>query len=110
MIEREEGISESVKKAYDDLAQLSQDEPTRLLYESRLKQLRDIESSNMSSYDKGRQEGLEQGLEQGRAVERHKLIKQLASVEMSAEKIALMMGLPLAEVHKILSDDKDSGQ
>jgi len=60
MIIETNNIDESIKRAYEELAKMSQDQSARAEYEERLKQLRDLESIKDTAFEKGMEKGREE--------------------------------------------------
>lgn len=83
----------TVKRAYLRLKELSADEQTRQLAESREKARRD-HAANMRG-------ALEKGLAQGRMEGRLEITRNMLALQMQPEKIAAIVGLPLDEVLRI---------
>jgi predicted transposase/invertase (TIGR01784 family) len=86
-----------VGQAMAVLMELSEDERTRLLAESREKFLWDQWGREKHQYsmglEAGREEGRQVGLEEGRQVERRKTAKRLKTMGLPVDQIAAATGL-----------------
>ncbi|MDR0633986.1 MAG: hypothetical protein LBF91_03300, partial [Azoarcus sp.] len=90
-----------VGKAVSRLMELSRDEQTRLLAESREKLQRDIAAREYAATEKGREEGLEMGLEMGLGKGREEgreetqlaIARKALSENLPIETIQLITGL-----------------
>ena len=103
-------IDNSIKKAYRELEKLSLDKDSRLIYEARLKELRDIQSSITSGFDKGLEIGMNEGMARGKAEGKAEgiqeasriLIKTMYQNGCSLEQIAQLTSISLEEIRKLL--------
>jgi predicted transposase/invertase (TIGR01784 family) len=86
-----------VGQAMAVLMELSEDEQTRLLVESREKFLWDQWGRRKYEYDMGREEGLEEGMakgtERGREEGRRETAKRLRAMGLPVDQIAAATGL-----------------
>ena len=91
----------SINHAYGVLKELSQDEIMRRFNASRLKWLRDQEMFVSDAMNMGIEKGLEQGIEQGFLRSQKESAKRLLHDNLSVDKIANYIGLPVREVLRI---------
>lgn len=94
--------SEIFDRAFDkaELANFNRQE--RNLYESSLKQYRDLKSALLTSREEGRKEGIEEGIEKGIEKEKLETITRLLSIGASEELMQQASGLSLQEVRKLV--------
>ncbi len=99
-------IDNSIKKDYRELEKLSLDKDSRIIYEARLKELRDIQSSITSGFDKGLELGMNEGMARGKAEGIQEasriLIKTMYQNGCSLEQIAQLTSISLEEIRKLL--------
>ena len=85
------------------------DEEERLVYETRMQSLADIESKITSAEEKG----IEKGIEKGKAEERKQLTKQMVfnmvKKDIAIETIVEITGLSKVDIKLILEESKESG-
>ena len=79
------------------------DEEERLVYETRMQSLADVESKIASAEEKGREEGREEGIEEGVNNATKNIALNLAKEGTSLEVIAKVTGLSAAAIKQILS-------
>ena len=84
-----------IGKAVARLQELSEDERTRLLAESREKWEWDMQAIREKGFEKGREAGLEAGLEEGLEKGREKGLEEAL---LSVAQIALKKNMPIEEI------------
>jgi predicted transposase/invertase (TIGR01784 family) len=90
-----------VKKAVGRLMELSADEQTRLLAESREKLHWDIESMKEDAEETGMAKGMARGMEKGRNEERLSIARKALAQNMPLESIVMLTGLSLEEIRTL---------
>ena len=104
---------ESLKRAYEELEKLSQDRSARLLYEARLKELRDLENIKDGALERGfaqgHQEGLQEGLQAGRQEGLQAGIKAMIHTMRkngcTLTQIEQITSIPLEQIKEFLKQD-----
>ncbi|KWZ85979.1 Rpn family recombination-promoting nuclease/putative transposase [Heyndrickxia coagulans] len=96
---------QEVLDAIKEWESLSANRENKLLYDARLKFLRDqlanIRGEREEGREEGRQEGLKEGIQKGIEKERETVIKKMLSKGTAPETIADMLDYPLEEIKKI---------
>ena len=95
--------SPTIARAYGVLKELSADERTRLLAESREKARRDEEARRKGAWLDGRNEGVEQGIAQGIEKVARNLLR---SMDMSRAEVAKATGLTLTEIDRLVGESE----
>ncbi len=93
--------NEEIRKAMEELANMSEDDELRWMAELRLKGLRDEQAAMSLATKKGLQQGLEQGLEQGIKQEKVEIAKNMLKENATIEFIAKVTGLTEKEIKEI---------
>ena len=87
-----------IKKAFHALIELSWDEETRMLYESREKARRDEYARMEAAMEEGLERGQTEGITEGKMEEKEEIARNLLRINMPAEDIAKVTGLELSEI------------
>ncbi len=97
--------NEEIRKAMEELANMSEDDELRWMAELRLKGLRDEQAAMSLATKKGLQQGLEQGLEQGlkqgEARKSKEIAKNMLKENIDIKVITKVTGLTEKEIKKI---------
>ncbi|MDR3313308.1 MAG: hypothetical protein LBS96_02495 [Oscillospiraceae bacterium] len=105
-LEMAANTSPVIREAYAYLAELSEDEKTRLRAEARLKAQRDeqsrLEGALEEGLEKGLEKGLQKGLEKGRSDRNVEIILNMHGIGLANSTIALATNLTEAQVEEIL--------
>ncbi|MCL2088079.1 MAG: hypothetical protein FWH14_01215 [Oscillospiraceae bacterium] len=91
-----------VSNAVIRLKELSADERTRMLYESRIKMERDIYSITKGKEETARNEGLQQGIQQGMRRGMFDVAKKLLQFNRPINEIATATNLTPEEIESLL--------
>ncbi|MEZ0117598.1 UNVERIFIED_ORG: putative transposase/invertase (TIGR01784 family) [Heyndrickxia coagulans] len=97
---------QEVLDAIKEWETLSANRENKLLYDARLKFLRDQLANIRGEREEGRQEGLKEGIQKGIEKERETVIKKMLSKGTAPETIADMLDYPLEEIQKIQREIK----
>ena len=99
----ESGVSQimeenkEIKKAMEELEEISKDKELRLIAELREKAIRDEKNGLRSA----REDGLAEGIEKGKKAEKEEIAKAMLKEKMSVEQIAKITGLSKLEIEKL---------
>ena len=91
--------NEDIKKAYDILKIVSQDEKARMVYEAREAEIKDQLTRIKSARKKGIEDGIKKGIEKGVK----DVAKNLLEKGMKAADIAEVTGLTVSEINQLLN-------
>ena len=80
------------------------DEEERMVYETRMQSLADVESKIASAEEKGKEKGLRQGIEQGVSLATKNIALNLAKAGTPLSVIALATGLSETILNQLLNN------
>ena len=102
------GENEHIRKAIDELEQVSGDEKLRRIAELREKAIRDEQAAMAyakehgynDGYEEGRKEGRKEGRDEGKRQNQQEIAKKLLKKNMRLEEIAEITGLSIEEINQ----------
>lgn len=89
---------EALKKAKEELEEISQDEHERYLAELRMKHIMDTEAIKDFAFEEGMEKGIEKGKKEGKRIQQIKMAKEMLEANEDVEKIARYTGLKKEEI------------
>lgn len=89
---------EALKKAKEELEEISQDEHERYLAELRMKHIMDTEAIKDFAFEEGMEKGIEKGKKEGKRIQQIKIAKEMLEANEEIEKIEKYTGLKKEEI------------
>lgn len=93
--------NEYIDVACDQVLKVSADEEKRILYDERVKAIRDINTQINASYKDGLQQGLQQGLKEGEFKNSIKVIRNMYNAGVDIELMIIATKMDKNNVEKI---------
>ena len=95
------GENEHIRKAIDELEQVSGDEKLRRIAELREKAIRDEQAAMAYAKEHGYNEGYEEGERKGKKQKQLEIVKKLLQKDMKIEEIEEITGLSIEKIKEI---------